>query len=173
MLYYILDWTFCCSLLVYVLCVVFSTIRFVVVKMSTISLDKLKPREILMVELFFKLQIFHIVLHEWLFIIPKKSLKTPQTSRFLGHMLIRILIRNLKFYGTYYMAVILNWRFLRLNSWPDCVAISWDIAIHGSISLICIWFMSKMLDHLIQKFMFSHMGCMRNLPIIIYTKPPI
>ena len=71
----------------------------------------------------------------------------------------------------YYRAVILNWRFLRLNSWPDCVAISRDIARHGSNSYI--WFTGKVLDLSILKLMFSLLDCMCYLPIIISTKSPI
>ena len=37
---------------------------------------------------------------------------------------------------SYHMAVILNWRCLRLNSWPDCVFNSRDITRHGSNSYI-------------------------------------
>ena len=36
-----------------------------------------------------------------------------------------------------------------------------------------IWFTRKMLDLLILKLMFSLLDCMRNLPSIIYKKPPI
>ena len=31
-----------------------------------------------------------------------------------------------------------NWRFLRLNSWADCVAISTDITRHGSNSVFLV-----------------------------------
>ena len=37
-----------------------------------------------------------------------------------------------------YSAVILNWRFMRLNVWPHCVVITSDIARHGSDS--DVWF---------------------------------
>ena len=71
----------------------------------------------------------------------------------------------------YYGAFILNWWFSRLNSWRDCVVITRDFAIHGSNSYIR--FTGKMPDLLILKLTFSLMDCMRNLPIIIYIKPPI
>ena len=70
-----------------------------------------------------------------------------------------------------YRAVVLNWRFLRLYSLPNFVAISRDIATHGSYAYI--WFTRKMPDLLILKLMFSFVDCMRNLPIIVYKKPPI
>ena len=70
-----------------------------------------------------------------------------------------------------YKVVILNWRLLRLNSWPYCFAIPRDIARHGSNSLI--WFTREMPDFLILKLMLSLLDCMRNLLVIIFTKPPI
>ena len=62
---------------------------------------------------------------------------------------------------------IMNWRFLSLNSWQDCV-IS-HIVRHASN--LDYWFTRKMLDLLILKLMFSFLNCLCYLPIIIYTKP--
>ena len=70
----------------------------------------------------------------------------------------------------YYRACITNWRFLKLNSWPDCV--SRDIARHGPNS--DFWFTRKILDLFILKSIFSLLNCIC-IPviIIIYTTPPI
>ena len=40
---------------------------------------------------------------------------------------------NLNNQNVYYGALILNWWFLKLNPWRDCVVIPRDIAMHGSI----------------------------------------
>ena len=53
-----------------------------------------------------------------------------------------------------------------------CCYLKHDIARHGSN--LCIWFKRKMLDLLILKLLlFCILDRMRNLPIIVYTKPPI
>ena len=52
------------------------------------------------------------------------------------------------------------------NSWPDYLAISRDIARHGSNS--DFWFTRKMLDLLILNLMFSLLSRVRNLPITNY-----
>ena len=57
----------------------------------------------------------------------------------------------LSIFSPNYKASIINWQFLRLNSWSDCVAISSDIARHGSNT--DFWFARKMLDLLILKLM--------------------
>ena len=64
----------------------------------------------------------------------------------------------------HYRAVNLNWRLLRLNYWPDCVAISRYIARKRSNSYI--WFTRKTPDLLILKSMFSPLDCTRYLSII-------
>ena len=71
-----------------------------------------------------------------------------------------------------YKPVILNWWFLRLVSWPDCVAISRYIIRHGSHSYY-ICFTRKMLDLLILRLIFSLLDSMHNLPMITCTKPTI
>ena len=67
--------------------------------------------------------------------------------------------------------LMLNWKFLGLNSWPDCVAISRNITRHGSN--LNVWSTKKMLNFLILKYMFSLLNCIRGPPMINYTKPPI
>ena len=64
---------------------------------------------------------------------------------------------------------MLNWRFLRPNFWPVCVAIWRDIARHGFYSYI--WFTRMIPDLFIQKLIFSLLvlDFMRNLPIIIHN----
>ena len=66
--------------------------------------------------------------------------------------------------------LISTWRVLKLNSWPDRVAISRYMVKHGSNSYI--WFSRKMLDLLILKSVFSLLNCMRDLLLIIYKKLP-
>ena len=61
----------------------------------------------------------------------------------------------------YYRARIINWRCIRLNSKPDCVAISKDIARHGSNSEF--WISRKMLDLFILILMFSLLNCNQTL----------
>ena len=80
-------------------------------------------------------------------------------------------LNNLNNQNVYYGAFTLNWWFLRLNPWPDCVVISRDIATYGSKSYSR--FTRKMPNLLILKLIFSLLDCMGNLPIIIYIKPPI
>ena len=67
-----------------------------------------------------------------------------------------------------YRAVTLNWS---PNFWLCCVAFPRDAARH--CANLYIWFMRKMPYLLILKLSFSLLDCMRNLPIIICTKPPI
>ena len=64
---------------------------------------------------------------------------------------VTYLIVSLFYTSHYYRVVILDWRFMRLNSWPDCVTILRDITRHGSTSHV--WFMCKMLVLFILKFM--------------------
>ena len=70
-----------------------------------------------------------------------------------------------------YRVRIINWRILGQNSWPDRVAISRNIARHGSDS--DFWFTRKMLVFLILRWILSLLNCMSNIPIIIYTKSQI
>ena len=71
-----------------------------------------------------------------------------------------------------YRAVILNWQFLRLNL-GQVLLLSKEISPDMAQIHIYIWLTMKMMDLLIVKLMLSFLDCMRNLPIIIYTKPPI
>ena len=82
-------------------------------------------------------------------------------------------LRLFKHVKKHYRAVILKWRISRRNSWPNCVAISRDIARYGSNSYFDSRGSRKMLDPLLLKLMFSLLDSMRYLPIINYTKPPI